>query len=176
MSDRRVAVDTTILVNYFTRGGNDPRWWLQHSAWVMRAAERGEFRLVVPALAVAELAGDGAIRGQQLPKGERRDRLRRVRSWLTSGPYLVVDIDALVASQAADLAIEHQLKGADACVVAAARRARADVLLSWDNDHLKLDGALSDLAVRQPEAQEEQGEIGELPSEEDESGTAGPGT
>jgi predicted nucleic acid-binding protein len=153
--ERRVAVDTSVLVNYFTNGGttDDPSWF-EHSAWVMTAAQRGQFRLVVPALALAELAGDGTVRGAHLPPKTRHERVQNVLKWTRSAAYvLVADVDLRVARQAVDLAIKHQLRGGDACIVACALMARATTLYSWDGDHLKLDGAIDGLTIRQPEAQ-----------------------
>ena len=151
--ERRIAVDTSVVVNFLTGGRNDDPGWLEHSTWVFSAAEREVHRLVVPALVLAEVAGDPKARGSQLPKRERHRRIGRVKDWLTGGRFLVADVDERVARLAAELAVEHQLKGADACVVAAAKLNRCTTLYSWDADHLKLDGALDGMTVVQPRAQ-----------------------
>ena len=142
-----------MAVNFLTGGRNDDPGWLEHSTWVFAAAERQVHQLVVPALVLAEVAGDPQTRGSQLAKGERHRRVGRVKDWLAGGRFLVADVDERVARLAAELAVEHQLKGADACVVAAAKLNRCTTLYSWDADHLKLDGTLDGMTVVQPRAQ-----------------------
>lgn len=152
-AERRVAVDTSVVLNFLTGGRNDNAAWLEHSTWVFRAAEQGVHRLVVPALVLAEVAGAPETRGHQLPRKERHRRITKVRKWLTSSGFLVADIDERVARRAADLAVKHQLKGPDACIAAAAEVNRCSVLYSWDSHHLKLDGHLDRTNVAQPKAQ-----------------------
>ena len=158
-SERRVAIDSTVLVNFFTGGANDPPEWLEHSKWVMRAGERGGHRLILPALVIAELAGAGPVRGTDIPKKERRTRINAVLEWLAASQFLVVDIDDRVARRAAELAIEHQLSGGDACVLAAAVSSRCAALYTWDDDLLKIEDQVSGLVVIEPQFQDEQTEI-----------------
>lgn len=148
----RVAVDTSVVVNFLTGGRNDDPGWLEHSTWVFAAAEKEVHRLVVPALVLAEVAGDPQTRGSQLPSGERRRRIGKVKDWLARGRFLVADVDERVARLAAELAVDHQLKGADACITAAAMINRCTTLYSWDAHHLKLDGRLDGMTVVQPRA------------------------
>lgn len=154
-TDRRVAVDTSVVVNLLTAGaGDEDPDWLRHSAWVFRAAEVGVHQLLVPAIVLAEVAGSGKVRGNQLSTGERKRRLTAATTWLTQGRFTVVDIDERMGRRAADLAIEHQLKGADACIVAAAQLTRCATLYSWDADHTKLDGKIPGLTITHPRERE----------------------
>lgn len=97
---------------------------------------------------------DREVHGNQLSTGERKRRVAAATTWLAQGRSTVVDIDERVARRAAELAIEHQLKGADACVVAAAQLTRCTTLYSWDASHTKLDGKVPGLAIDHPRAQE----------------------
>lgn len=150
-AERRVAVDTSVVVNFLTGGRNDRPEWLEHSTWIFEAAQGGVHRLVIPALVLAEVAGDPESRGSQIPKRDRHRRVVKVREWLVGGGFLVADIDERVARRAAELAVEYQLRGADACVAAAAEVNRCRTLYSWDKDHLKLDGCLDGTRVTQPQ-------------------------
>ena len=149
----RVALDTSVVVNFLTGGRNDDPAWLEGSTWVFSAAEAGLHQLVIPALVIAETAGNPKVRGSQLPGPERHRHVTTVKDWLAGSRFLVADIDERVARHAAGLAVDHQLKGADACVVAAAKLNRCTTLYSWDAGHLKLDGKLDGMAVVQPRAQ-----------------------
>ena len=152
-AETRVAVDTSVVVNFLTGGRNDDPGWLEHSTWVFAAAERQVHQLVVPALVIAEVAGDPQTRGSQLDKRERHRRVGKVKDWIARGRFLVADVDERVGRLAAELAVDHQFKGADACVVAAAKINRCTTLYSWDGDHLKLDGTLDGMTVARPRAQ-----------------------
>jgi predicted nucleic acid-binding protein len=140
MANDRVAIDTCVLVNIMTGGKIDEAHWLEASTAVVRAAERGEYRLAISALVIAELAGTGAIRGKNVPAKIRRARIGRVRAFMAEAGYMIVETDARTADKAADLAINHQLFGPDAIVLASALHSKAKILYTWDKDLLRLNG------------------------------------
>lgn len=79
--------------------------------------------LILPTLIMAELAGALGRRGQQK---ETIDRvLDRVRLLPAS---MLMPLDETLAEEAAELAVETRLRGADAVYVATARRAGATLL------------------------------------------------
>lgn len=142
-SERRIALDTCVLLNFLTDGAGDDPAWLGASQRVLRHGYTGDFRLVISAVVITELAGAGSVRGTHIPKVERVRRIKRVRAWLADhGPWLLVELDERLARQAADLAIEHQLKGGDAVILASAVAAKAETLVTWDSDLLKLNGVI----------------------------------
>jgi len=148
--DWRVAVDTCVIINVLTNGGVDDPSWLPLSQSVLRAGEAGDFMVTISTVTVAEVFGDGGTRGNQLKPRERRENIAAARSWLTAHRFLVVEADMTLARQAADLAVEHQLKGADAIVLASAVRAGASHLCTWDKGLLKVGDAIGGLAVVTP--------------------------
>jgi predicted nucleic acid-binding protein len=160
--ERRVAVDTSVVISHLTAGhaDTDPQW-LPASTWVFQAAEDGHHQLVVPAIVIAEVAGAGGVRGTQIATGDRKRRIDAVQKWLSRGAFIVADIDERVARRAAELAIRYHLKGADAAVVAAAELWRCSALYTWDNQHLRLGAHIEGLSVVQPQQFEsEQGTLG----------------
>jgi predicted nucleic acid-binding protein len=140
MTSDRVAVDTCVLVNIMTGGKADEADWFEASTAIMRAADRGEYRLAISALVIAELAGTGAIRGKNVPVKTRSARIGKVRSFMARAGYLIVETDARTADRAAELAINHQLFGPDAIVLASALHSKAKILYTWDKQLLKLNG------------------------------------
>ena len=48
------------------------------------------------------------------------------------------------------MAIVHQLKGADACILAVAELTGCSALYSWDSAHTRLDGLVPALSITEP--------------------------
>lgn len=138
--ERRASVDTCVLVNIMTGGEVDDADWLEWSLSVVEAAERGDYRLTISALVIAELAGTPTIRGSHIPPRVRHRRVNAVRDFFSSAGYLVVDLDQRTAMHASELATRHQLFGPDAIVLASALAANSFVLYTWDEGLLKLNG------------------------------------
>ena len=61
-----------------------------------------------------------------------------------------MEITQSLAEDAAELAIEHQLTGADACIVTAALRYECPVLYTWDDGILKVDDEVVGVQVQRP--------------------------
>jgi predicted nucleic acid-binding protein len=132
----RVCVDTSVFVAAFAESPTDAHR-VDDSLWVLQAVERGQHRLVVPASVIAETVGSPAMRPQSRAERERRVRaVERFMNWLTDSRCLIVEIDQLVAERAAWFAQEHELKGGDALVLAAALHANCAVLYTWDDKDL----------------------------------------
>lgn len=62
----------------------------------------------------------------------------------------MAEITHSLAEEAADLAINHQLRGVDACILAVAVRYECPVLYTWDRDLLKLGDRVAGVKVQQP--------------------------
>lgn len=136
----RAAVDTCVLVDYFTDTAEYPDR-LDGARWLLEAGQRGDYRLVLPALVIAEACGNTAMRPPQAAMREvRAERIERFLRWVRDSRALIVDIDQRIAERAASLAQEYELKGGDAVVLSAALTARCPVLYTWDKGLLKTDG------------------------------------
>ncbi len=137
----RVCVDTGIFVSVFAQPP-DRVHRLSGSRWVLEAAERGEHQLVVPAHVIAETLGSPPMRPDAAGLREvRAARAEEVLAWVRDSRPLIVEIDQLLATQAARLAQAVNIKGGDALIVAAALQASCSMLYSWDDrDLTKLDG------------------------------------
>lgn len=157
-TEPRRAIDTCVLLNVMTNGGEDDASWLPRSKKVLEAAIQGQYKLALSAYVIPELAGNGKIRGDHLPSLVRKQRVALTREWITNAGFLIVEIDGRVATQAADLAITRQLRGGDAVILASALQAKADVLYTWDTDLLKLNGAY-DLEISEPPYPGDEGQL-----------------
>jgi predicted nucleic acid-binding protein len=118
---------------------------------VFEAHEAGDFDLVVPAIVIAETAGCGQIRGNHLSRQVRRDRIKIVTDWIQSADFIPAEITLDIAVRAAQLAVEFQLSGADATVLATAQMHGCAWLFTWDAGLLKVGEDLGDLKVLQPQ-------------------------
>lgn len=151
MDSSRVVVDSSVFVNYLTGGAeNDEPQWFDHSKWVFEAHESGAHKIVVPAIVIAEVAGCGAVRGSHLDQQTRYHRITRVRRWIAEREFVPVEISLTLAEEAAELAITHQLTGADACMLAAAVRHDCRVLYSWDRGMLKVGDQVNGVQIQPP--------------------------
>lgn len=150
--EKRASIDTCVLVNIMTGGEVDDAEWLEWSVSVLEAAERGDYRLTISALVIAELAGTPTIRGSHINPRLRHQRVTAVRNFFKTAGYLVVDLDQRTAMHASELATKHQLFGPDAIVLASALAAKSFVLYTWDQDLLKLNGEF-DMPILKPSEQ-----------------------
>lgn len=149
-TSNRIAVDTCVLMNVLTSGGADDPSWLARSLSVLEHAQGPDTQLVVPAIVLPELAGNGNIRGRHLNPKDRKERIGKVRDWMRGFGYVLVDVDSIVARIASDLAIERDLKGPDACVLACALHANASTLYTWDKKLIDQNG-INGMIIREPE-------------------------
>lgn len=149
-NERRVSVDSCVFVNVLTAGGADNENWLSASSRLLQAAEAGQFAIFISAITVPEVFGSGRVRGNHLVKAVRAANVARAREWMLSGRFKLVEADALLARQAAELAVDHQLSGADAVILASAIRVKSEVLYSWDRDLLKI-GSIDGLRIATPD-------------------------
>lgn len=154
----RKAVDTCVFLNVMTLGQEDNPDWFLRSQRVIDSAIRGDYQLIISPLVIAELAGNGKVRGAHLDRRTRQERVARVRDWISNAGFMLVELDGRIAHKAADIAIKNQLRGPDAVILASALAAEATDLFTWDTDLLKLDGAY-DLKIRQPLAGPEDGQL-----------------
>ncbi|MGC0273152.1 type II toxin-antitoxin system VapC family toxin [Pseudactinotalea sp. Z1739] len=148
----KVAIDSCVFVNVLCRGddpGEPERF--PHSVQVFEAVASGGLQAIISALVPAEVLGAHSIRGTAEKRDEMYRRRKDARAWLTNGNFMLVEVERTIVEQAADLAHTHQLKGADAVILASAIEAACDVLYTWDDDLLKVEGRV-DVAIRTPDA------------------------
>lgn len=130
----------------------DPPERLEPSLWVLEAAQAGQHELVIAASVIAEIGGAPVMRPLAKVDRERRARsVARFTDWLADNRFLVVDVDQRLATKAAQLGQQHLLRGADACVLAAAMATNCSALYAWDRDLTKL-GVLGSLHCQEPKA------------------------
>lgn len=147
----RVYVDACVYVNVFIGGEQATPDRLRHGEWLLSQGQRGAVEIVTSPLVFAEVIGDGQVRGSNVSPEDRGSRIRRVRHYFRDNDLHWVDIDQALVASVSLLAVEHQLRGADAVHVACAIRADASCIFSWDRDMLKLDKR--DLGLRFAEPQ-----------------------
>lgn len=143
-----VVVDSCVIVDVLAATDTD-----RHARSVQLLRRDGQkHRVLLPALVIAEIAGAGQIRGDEGGTAERERRIALAHQWIKDSEYLVADITERVAGQAARLATDHNLKGADACVVAVALAWKCPKLYTWDGGMLKIADTIPGLSVEQPSA------------------------
>jgi predicted nucleic acid-binding protein len=141
-----VVVDSCVIVDVLAPGDPD-----RHTRSVQTFRMDGvHHRVLLPSLVIAEIAGAGKIRGDDGGAEARRARIELAHKWIKDSNYLIADITERVATQAARLASDHNLKGADACILAVALAWECPILYTWDNGLLKLGDSLASLTVREP--------------------------
>lgn len=128
----RVALDASVLAEILT--GRDAER-LRHSTRLVRAGERGDLRLVLPATALADLGerlaeptGEGEGEGES----DQRERSARIDAWLSGSTFGIVEVDERAGRRAAELALRHRLPGASACLLATAQLWGAKTVYTWD--------------------------------------------
>ena len=148
MADRlkRVAVDTSVILDLLI-------------ARDVAKATRAEYLLeghgerhtvVLPAIVVAEIAGAPSIRGDDLTTATRQERVAKALGWIRRSNFVVAELTERTARRAAELAVTHQLKGADASVLATAEQWGCTHLYASDGDLTKCNGRLA-VKVSEPD-------------------------
>ncbi len=138
MADKldRVAVDTSVILDLLIA---DDEAKANRAEYLL--AGHGDRHLVLlPAIVIAEIGGAGRIRGHQLTRGTREERVAKALAWIRSSNFIVAELSERTARRAAELAIEHQLKGPDASILATAEQWNCTHLYASDGDHTKCDG------------------------------------
>lgn len=147
MAASRIAWDSSVLLAFLEQ--EDGRYGVVRQ--LLERAEGGEFDIAISMLVACEA---GRIR--RMANDEEQEAA--IEAFLVQ-PYLVpVQIDYEVARIARAIVREHPsvpnestgIKGADAVHIACAIRAKADVLHSYDGDHLRHDGAIHGLRIEEP--------------------------
>ena len=112
----RVAVDTSVVLDLLLDQDEERA----DRARYMLDGHNTRHQVVLPAIVIAEVAGAPSVRGTDIPIADRDDRINRALEWIMATEYVVIDLTELVAKRAAQLAVTHELKGADATVLASA--------------------------------------------------------
>ena len=95
---------------------------------ILRAAEHGEIKIIASTLVAAELIyKKGSKVPLDVPEPAIDDAINNQKR-----PVLWVDVDYTLTTEARQIARRHGLSANDAIHLAAAIRAKADVLLRWD--------------------------------------------
>jgi len=124
-----------------------------------KRAERAEYLLdghgsrhqvLLPAIVIPEIAGSGIVRGNDGGAQARKQRIADATEWINGCAYRIAELSARTARIASELAIEHNLKGADATVLATAQEWGCTRLYTRDGNLLECEGKLA-VKVMEPE-------------------------
>lgn len=124
VKDRRYTVDASVFVNAFNPHEHGHAESLQ---WLTRTQEAGD-PVIVPALLVPEIAS-AVVRASDDSAGA----LQYAKAAAALAHVTVVSLTPAMAHQAAELAANHRLRGADAVYLAVARR-YGTTLISRDDE------------------------------------------
>ncbi|WP_410658315.1 type II toxin-antitoxin system VapC family toxin [Amycolatopsis sp. lyj-112] len=143
----RIAVDTCIVLDLITgvdeKRQADARWLFAHHG--------DKHTIVMPAIVLAEVGGAGCIRGDHGGKDARQARVDKAMAWVRDSGYQVAELSERLARHAAQLAVDHNLKGADATILATALAWDCHSVCTRDHDLLKLDDVVAGLKIAPPQ-------------------------
>lgn len=143
---------------------NDPNPKFEASVDELARGEDGRYRIIIPAMVMAELHGTAALGGGSITPEERYRNYNVVRGYVHSSSFTPAELDWRTAEIAGNLAFDHMLGPGDAIIAATGLVIGADVLLTWDKKLLRLqDEPTYPVTVRKPEISETQ-QILTLPS------------
>lgn len=147
----RVFIDTCVLVNLAIAATSpDEQTKFPSSHGVISAIFDNKMNGYISVITIAELLGNGEVRGNHIPKKERRLRIKAAQAWLQNSPIISIEADSLLAYEAGKLAQRHQLKGADALILASSLRIQAKILYTWDNGLLKINDNINGINIVKP--------------------------
>ena len=148
MADKlnRVAVDTSVILDLLIA---DDEAKANRAEYLLDG--HGDRHIVLlPAIVIAEIGGAGRVRGHQLTKEIREERVAKALDWIRRSNFIVAELSERTARRAAEIAIEHQLKGPDASVLATAEQWNCTRLYASDGDHTKCEGRFG-FKISEPE-------------------------
>ncbi|WJR35273.1 type II toxin-antitoxin system VapC family toxin [Mycobacteroides immunogenum] len=148
MTDRlpRVAVDTCVVLDLLVP--IDAK--RAERAEYLLAGHGSRHQVILPAIVIAEIAGSGRVRGDDGGGQARKERIVKAAEWIRGCKFGIAELSARTARIASDLATEHNLKGADATVLATAQEWDCTRLYTRDTDLLKCEGSVG-FKVTEPE-------------------------
>jgi predicted nucleic acid-binding protein len=133
------TVDASVWINGFDQREKGH----EHSRAVLELLHKENIPIFIPNLVLAEVAGTISRTRQDAAKAQAfTGALSRLPN------MFLIALDAALAEQAASLAAQHGLRGADSVYAAVAKKYDC-ILISLDNEHLtRLTGVV---AVQRPE-------------------------
>lgn len=149
MSPTRLYCDTSIYVALIL-GPRAPGYI--ESRAMLQAAEGGTYEGVLSALVPAEVIGAPTIRAPQgVPKAEAVKRMAIAMEYFQRSPFRYLEIDKRAGLRAAQIARDHEMKGADALHLAVAELSGCNLFCTLDHDQLKVGDRLSGLVISRPQ-------------------------
>jgi predicted nucleic acid-binding protein len=141
--------DASVYVSIFL-GPDEP--YVDACQAALEDAEQGNSAGVFSSLVVAESIGCPRMRVGDGSPGDRVTRLAAARDYFDSTRFTFVEDSRRVSMRAADLAMEHDLKGPDALHLALAEAAGCERFFSLDGNHLKIE-RIGQLVISRPYGQ-----------------------
>jgi len=156
----RVAVDTSVILDLLLDQDPDRT----ERAKYLLDGHNTRHQIVLPAIVIAEIAGAPNVRSvsDDVSAAERDDRVKRALDWIMATQYIVIDLSERVAKRAAQLAVTHELKGADASVLASAELFNCARLYTRDGNLTKLNDQYPFPIIEPDELPEPEPEQGDL--------------
>jgi predicted nucleic acid-binding protein len=138
---RRYTIDASVFVNAFNPHEKGHAASLQ----LLADLQQGSDPIIVPTLCLPEIAS-----AVSRASGDAAGALQYVSATMALPHLTLVTLTTAMARQAAELAVQHRLRGADAVYLATARR-YGTTLVSRDDEQLARGSAVT--ACRTPEAE-----------------------
>lgn len=122
----------------------------------LEQAERGEIEVLISALVIAEVVGAPPVRAPQgLPRSVALDRMTKAVGFFAASSFVYVEVGRREGLRAAEIARDHDMKGADSLHVAIAELSGCEALYSLDNDQLKVTDKIDGLKIQRPEGSDQ---------------------
>lgn len=142
----RIAVDTCVVLDLLVP--TDAK--RAERAEYLLGGHGSRYQVILPAIVISEIAGSGSVRGDEGGAAARKERIAKATEWIKGCKFAIAELSRRTALIAADLATEHNLKGADASVLATAQEWGCAKLYTRDSGLLRCDGNLA-FKVLEPE-------------------------
>lgn len=152
MTDRlpRVVVDTCVVLDLLVPAKTGIGKARADRAEYLLGGHGSRHQVILPAIVIAEIAGSGLVRGDKGGAQARKERILKAAEWIRGCKFGVAELSARTARIASELATEHNLKGADAAVLATAQEWGCTRLYTRDGSLLKCEGTVR-FKVMEPE-------------------------
>lgn len=143
----RVAVDTSVVLDLLV----DTDVEKANRSQYLLDGHGDRHTILLPAIVIPEIAGAPNVRGTDVKKDERLARITKATNWIRSCNFVVAELSERTARRAAEIAIDWELKGPDATILATAEEWGCKHLYACDGNLLKCDGQFPFKISRPPD-------------------------
>ena len=135
----RAVVDTCVLLNIaLGKNDNGKPEWLPRSEKLIDDAIGGRLKLFMPSVTLVELSTDHILRaGNKIGSKDFRTMKRLAMKWCMSCSLPIAELTSGAAQWFNKTYCVQNIRAADACILATAHYANAQVVYTWDDDFRK---------------------------------------